>query len=75
MSDMFRKCKAKLRTNYLDLHTTHDNKLNNRPLGMKLEDWEASVEHNLNPKTIKQRKINAEVRKNLDIYHTSGGHG
>ena len=45
------KYKAKLRMNYLNLHTTYDDKLNNRPPGIKPEDWESFVEHNMDAKS------------------------
>ncbi|XXG72113.1 hypothetical protein AAC387_Pa07g1276 [Persea americana] len=75
MSEMFRKYKTTLRMRYLDPHTTQEDRLSNCPPIVRPEDWEAFIDHNSNPKTIEQRKKNAEVRKNLDIYHTSGRHG
>lgn len=53
---MMQKYRAKLRTKHLDPHTTHEDRLNNRPPGVRSEDWEAFVEHNSNPKTIERRK-------------------
>ncbi|RWR97595.1 hypothetical protein CKAN_02703800 [Cinnamomum micranthum f. kanehirae] len=75
MSEMMRKYRAKLRTKYLDPHTTHEDRLNNRPPGVRSEDWEAFVEHNSNPKTVERRKKNTDVRKKLNIYHASGRYG
>ena len=68
------KVQKKLRSKYLDAHATPKDKLNNRPPGVRLEDWEAFIEDNLSPKTI-QRKKNIEVRKKINIYHTSGRYG
>lgn len=57
--DMMRKYKKKLRSKYLDAYATPEDKLNNRPPGVRPEDWEAFIEDNLSPKTI-ERKNNAK---------------
>eukprot|EP00268_Persea_americana_P064018 TRINITY_DN8376_c0_g1_i10.p1 TRINITY_DN8376_c0_g1~~TRINITY_DN8376_c0_g1_i10.p1 ORF type:complete len:317 (-),score=43.86 TRINITY_DN8376_c0_g1_i10:199-1149(-) len=75
MADATRKYNNRLRTEYLDPHTTHEARLNNRPLGVRPEDWAAFFEHNVVPKTIEQRRKNTDVRKKLNIYHTSGRYG
>ena len=75
MAESMRKYKTKLRMQYLNSHKTQEEKLNNRPPGVRPEDWEVFIKHNADPKTIEQREKNIEIRKKMKIYHTSGRHG
>eukprot|EP00268_Persea_americana_P060284 TRINITY_DN7486_c0_g1_i2.p1 TRINITY_DN7486_c0_g1~~TRINITY_DN7486_c0_g1_i2.p1 ORF type:complete len:212 (-),score=39.40 TRINITY_DN7486_c0_g1_i2:246-881(-) len=56
MAESMRKYKTKLRMQYLNSHKTQEEKLNNRPPGVRPEDWEVFIKHNADPKTIEQRE-------------------
>ncbi|KAJ8629819.1 hypothetical protein MRB53_023142 [Persea americana] len=43
MAESMRKYKTKLRMQYLNSHKTQEEKLNNRPPGVRPEDWEVSI--------------------------------